>query len=112
MTLFRGQTENAGHFLQVTAMAIGHKVITILLRSLCGRDRGVRVGFGVRRLALVAGSLFLQQPCGTAIAGVDVPIQSVGLSTDAARFSSLKQDTARAPDQQDQRIRAWGRVQA
>src|SRR5260221_465459 len=27
MTLFRGQTENAGHFLQPTAKAIGHSVI-------------------------------------------------------------------------------------
>ena len=34
MTVFSGQTENAGHFLQLATMAIGHKVITLLLRSL------------------------------------------------------------------------------
>ena len=32
MTVFSGQTENAGHFLQVATMAIGHKVIALLLR--------------------------------------------------------------------------------
>ena len=34
MTLFRGQTEKAGHFLQPATMAIGHKVIVLLLRWL------------------------------------------------------------------------------
>ena len=34
MTPFKGQTENAGHFLQPTTNAIGHKVIALLLRSL------------------------------------------------------------------------------
>ncbi len=34
MTVFSGQTENAGHFLQVATMAIGHKVIALLLRWL------------------------------------------------------------------------------
>ncbi len=34
MTPFTGQTENAGHFLQPTTNAIGHKVIALLLRSL------------------------------------------------------------------------------
>ena len=32
MTPFRGQTENAGHFLQLATMAIGHNVIALLLR--------------------------------------------------------------------------------
>ena len=31
---FKGQTENAGHFLQPTTNAIGHKVIALLLLSL------------------------------------------------------------------------------
>ncbi len=31
MTVFRGHTENAGHFLQPTIMAIGHKVMALLL---------------------------------------------------------------------------------
>ena len=30
MTPFRGQTENAGHFLQPTTIAIGHKIISLL----------------------------------------------------------------------------------
>ena len=34
MTVFSGQTENAGHFLQLATMAIGHKVIALLLRWL------------------------------------------------------------------------------
>ena len=34
MTVLRGQNENAGHFLQLAAMAIGHKVIALLLLSL------------------------------------------------------------------------------
>ena len=34
MTVFSGQTENAGHFLQPATMAIGHKVIALLLRWL------------------------------------------------------------------------------
>ena len=34
MTVFRGHTENAGHFLQLATMAIGHKVIALLLLSL------------------------------------------------------------------------------
>ncbi len=34
MTDFRGHTENAGHFLQLAIMAIGHKVIALLLLSL------------------------------------------------------------------------------
>ena len=34
MTAFRGQTENAGHFLQPTPNAIGHMVIEFLHRSL------------------------------------------------------------------------------
>ena len=34
MTVFSGQTENAGHFLQPATMAIGHKVIAFLLRWL------------------------------------------------------------------------------
>lgn len=42
MTVFKGHTENAGHFLQPTTMAIGHKVTAILLPSLfehrAGRD--------------------------------------------------------------------------
>ena len=33
MTVFRGHTENAGHFLQLAIMAIGHKVIARLLLS-------------------------------------------------------------------------------
>ena len=33
MTVLSGQTENAGHFLQLAAMAIGHKVIALLLLS-------------------------------------------------------------------------------
>ena len=32
MTLFKGQTENAGHFLQPTTNAIGQMVIALLLR--------------------------------------------------------------------------------
>ena len=58
MTVLSGQTENAGHFLQLTAMAIGHKVIALLLRSLRvhqaeredahGRYCG-RVGVGMQR---------------------------------------------------------------
>ena len=31
MTVFRGHTENAGHFLQLAIMAIGHKVMALLL---------------------------------------------------------------------------------
>lgn len=31
MTVLSGQTENAGHFLQLTAMATGHKVMALLL---------------------------------------------------------------------------------
>jgi hypothetical protein len=42
MTVLRGHTENAGHFLQLAIMAIGHKVIALLLLSLfehrAGRD--------------------------------------------------------------------------
>ena len=34
MTPFKGQTENAGHFLQPTTNAMGHKVIALLLPSL------------------------------------------------------------------------------
>ncbi len=34
MIVFRGHTENAGHFLQPATMAIGHKVIALLLLSL------------------------------------------------------------------------------
>ena len=34
MTVFRGHTEKAGHFLQPTTRAIGHKVIAFLLLSL------------------------------------------------------------------------------
>ena len=34
MIVFSGQTVNAGHFLQLATMAIGHKVITLLLRWL------------------------------------------------------------------------------
>jgi hypothetical protein len=33
MTPFKGQAENAGHFLQPTTKAIGHKVIALFLRS-------------------------------------------------------------------------------
>jgi hypothetical protein len=33
MTVLSGQTENAGHFLQLAAMAMGHKVIALLLLS-------------------------------------------------------------------------------
>jgi hypothetical protein len=33
MTPFKGQTEKAGHFLQPTTRAIGHRVIALLLRS-------------------------------------------------------------------------------
>jgi hypothetical protein len=40
MTPFKGQTENAGHFLQPTARAIGHNVIWFLPFSVlgCGRS--------------------------------------------------------------------------
>ena len=31
MTVFRGRTENAGHFLQLAIIAIGHKVMALLL---------------------------------------------------------------------------------
>ena len=31
MTVLRGHTENAGHFLQLATMAIGHKIIALLL---------------------------------------------------------------------------------
>jgi len=31
MMVFRGQIENAGHFLQPATMAIGHRVMMILL---------------------------------------------------------------------------------
>ena len=34
MTVFSGQIEKAGHFLQLATMAIGHKVIALLLLSL------------------------------------------------------------------------------
>jgi hypothetical protein len=34
MTLFKGQTENAGHFLQPATTAIGHTVMTLLHREL------------------------------------------------------------------------------
>ncbi len=34
MTPFKGQAENAGHFLQPTTKAIGHRVIALFLRSL------------------------------------------------------------------------------
>ncbi len=34
MTPFKGQTENAGHFLQPTTNAMEHKVIALLLLSL------------------------------------------------------------------------------
>ena len=34
MTVFRGQTENAGHFLQPATMAIGRKVIALFHRWL------------------------------------------------------------------------------
>jgi hypothetical protein len=34
MTVFRGHTETAGHFLQLATMAIGHKVIALLFLSL------------------------------------------------------------------------------
>ncbi len=34
MIVFRGHTENAGHFLQPATMAIGHKVMALLLLSL------------------------------------------------------------------------------
>ena len=49
--------------------------------GLAGRfdgDRGVGIS-GVRRLARFAGSLFPQEPHGTAIARVDVLIPSIGL---------------------------------
>ena len=31
MTVFSGQTETAGHFLQLATIAIGHKIIELLL---------------------------------------------------------------------------------
>ena len=34
MTVFSGQIVNAGHFLQLATMAIGHKVIELFLRWL------------------------------------------------------------------------------
>ena len=34
MTVFRGHTETNGHFLQLATMAIGHKVIALLLLSM------------------------------------------------------------------------------
>ncbi len=39
MTPFRGQTENAGHFMQPTARAIGHSVISLLLLTVCAAGR-------------------------------------------------------------------------
>lgn len=43
MTVFSGHTENAGHFLQVATMAIGHNVIALLLKQLFEQwvERGV-----------------------------------------------------------------------
>jgi hypothetical protein len=50
MTVLRGQNENAGHFLQLAAIAIGHKVIAFLLSSLFGTwppaARGCHYGRG------------------------------------------------------------------
>ncbi len=51
MTAFRGQTENAGHFLQPTTNAIGHMVIEFLHRSLrvqqAGREDAHEPHFGL-----------------------------------------------------------------
>ncbi len=44
MTVFNGQTENAGHFLQPTIRAIGHTVIELVLyRVFARRDFGLKL---------------------------------------------------------------------
>lgn len=57
MTLFTGQTENAGHFLQPTTIAIGHKVISFLPYWLCAlwADKGSEsnLTYGNRLIPLI-----------------------------------------------------------
>ncbi len=63
MTVFSGQTENAGHFLQLATMAIGHKVIALLLRWLFAHraDHDVLLDaiVSVSRRACNAGHFFV-----------------------------------------------------
>ena len=55
MTPFKGQTENAGHFLQPTAKAIGHNVMSLLPFCLCALrvDTSFGIDFTPRKPELI-----------------------------------------------------------
>src|SRR5437660_3063751 len=78
MTLFKGQTANAGHFLQPTAMAMGQSVMIGLLlaqfapRTACGPGRCVPGGLArptaiVSQIARKGGDISETRPMSAAV---------------------------------------------
>src|SRR5260221_10145846 len=69
MTPFRGHTANAGHFLQPTAIATGHRVISrLLLKAVYRHNCGVRFTGVLRPASLLRHRLLAERP-GAAIMG-------------------------------------------